>query len=76
MKTLFLYAMLQLHGPGGQVIDINPDHITTLRQRHLGKLEEHLAKEVRCIIKMSDGSFNLVVEDCELIRKEIEGMHR
>jgi hypothetical protein len=75
MKTLFMYTMLLLHGPGGQVIDINPDHITALRERH-PKIEEHFAKDVHCIVKMSDGSFNLVVEDCELIRKEIEGMHR
>jgi len=36
--------------------------------------EEHFGKDVHCIVKMSNGASNAVVEDCALIRKEIERM--
>ena len=73
MKTLFMYTMLLLHGPGGQTIDINPDQITSLRQPQAGK-EEHFGKDIHCIVKMSNGAVNAVTEHCELIRNEIERM--
>jgi hypothetical protein len=75
MKTLFLYTMLLLHGPGGQIIDINPNEVTSLREPQRGS-EAHFGKEVHCIIKMTNGAINAVVENCELIRSEIERMAR
>jgi len=68
-----MLIFIQLHGPGGQTIDINPDQITSLRMPQAGK-EEHFGKDVHCIVKMSNGASNAVVEDCALIRKEIERM--
>jgi hypothetical protein len=73
MKTLFLLIFIQLHGPGGQVIDIAPDEITSLREPQANS-ESHFGKGVHCIIKMTNGAINAVVEHCEAIRQEIERM--
>jgi hypothetical protein len=73
MKTLFMLAMIQLHGPGGQVIDINPLEITSLREPQANS-ESHFGKGIHCIIKMTNGAINAVVEQCEMIRVEIERM--
>jgi hypothetical protein len=73
MKTLFMLIFIQLHGPGGQIIDIAPNEITSLREPQAGS-EAHFGKGVHCIIKMTNGAINAVVEHCEAIRAEIEGL--
>jgi hypothetical protein len=68
---IFAYLLVQLHGPNGQQIDINPHEVSSLREPQKGS-DEHFAKGVRCLIKMSNGAINAVTEDCETVRRMIE----
>jgi hypothetical protein len=63
--------LLVLHGPNGQEIDVNPNEITSLREPRQGS-DEHFAKGVRCLVRMTDGNINTVVEECRAIREMIE----
>ena len=67
--------LLQLHGPNGQIIDVNPNEITSLRSPQAGS-ENHFGKNVHCLIKMTNGAVNAVVEDCEWIRVQLERIGR
>jgi hypothetical protein len=63
----FLLAIfLELHGPNGQIIEVNPNEISSLRTPQAGS-SEHFAKGVRCIIKMTNSNINAVVETCETV---------
>lgn len=66
---LAIYYLLEFHGPGGQIIDLSPDAIVSLR---VPRQEEHLQKDIRCIINTSDGKFSAVIEDCEEVRRMLE----
>lgn len=62
-------VLIQLHGPGNQVISIDPSKIVSLRDP---ASEEHFARGVRCIINTEDGKFSIVLEDCATVGKLIE----
>jgi len=61
------FHLIQLHGPGGQEIDINPHEIASLREPS-SISEGHFPKEIRCVVIMTNGRFNLVKEDCHTVR--------
>lgn len=65
MDPIFVAAFILLHGPGGQVIAINPGEIVTLREPRSG--EDHFHKEVRCIVTTADGKYSAVVETCNRV---------
>jgi hypothetical protein len=69
MKSMFFLVaiFLQLHGPDGQTIDVNPEQITSLRMPQ-ASAGDHFPKGTKCILKMTNGSINAVVESCEAIR--------
>jgi hypothetical protein len=62
--------LLQLHGPNGQVIDINPGEIVSIREPRAG--EDHLPHGTHCIINTSDGKFSGVHEDCPTVERMIK----
>ena len=64
------YHLLVLHGPGGQVIQVSPEEVVSLRTPR-GETE-HLQKGIRCIVNTTDGKFSALVEDCDTIRLMIE----
>jgi hypothetical protein len=64
---LVLFRLVMLHGPGGQIIWINPEAVVELRTPREG---EHFPPGTRCVINTSDGKFALVVESC----KDVEEM--
>jgi hypothetical protein len=72
VSILALLHLIQLHGPDGQVIDINPSEVSSLREPR--KTEDHFPKGTNCVVIMTNSRISLVVEDCEVIRSEIEGM--
>jgi hypothetical protein len=58
--------LITLHGPGGQVIEINADEISSMREPqapHKG----HVHAATRCVITMTNGNFNAVRETCEQV---------
>jgi hypothetical protein len=68
----FLVAIfLELHGPNGQTIDVNPDQITSLRMPQVSA-GDHFPKGTHCILKMTNSSINAVVETCQAIRHMLQ----
>jgi len=71
----FLVAIfLELHGPDGQTIDVNPDQITSLRMPQ-ASAGDHFPKGTKCVIKMTNGSINAVVETCQSILQVLKENH-
>lgn len=68
----FAVVMILLHAPGGAIIEINPEQVTSLREKHESN-EHTVTKEANCQVSLVDGKFVLVVEPCYQVRKMIEG---
>jgi hypothetical protein len=69
---IFLVVVfLELHGPNGQTIDVNPNEITSLRMPQTSA-SDHFPKGTHCIIKMTNGNINAVVETCQVVLQMIE----
>jgi hypothetical protein len=67
--ALFAAALITLTGPGGQVIDINPAEIVSLREP---RGDGHFDKDVHCLIHTADGKFITVIETCQIVRERID----
>jgi hypothetical protein len=65
--------LIHLHGPGNQIISLNPNEIVALRTP---QETEHFAKGIQCIVATADGKFSTVLEDCDTIEKMLEGIKR
>lgn len=63
-------ALVELHGPTGQVLDINPALVSSLRMP-IDTGGQHWGKNVRCILVMSYGGFVAVAEDCALVVRKL-----
>jgi hypothetical protein len=61
------FHLIQLHGPDGQEIDINPHEIASLREPS-SISEGHFPKGTRCVVIMTNSRLNLVREDCHTIK--------
>jgi hypothetical protein len=70
MIALLATALIQLTAPNGHRLDINPDEVSSLREP-ADMRGQHWAAGTRCIVVMTNGRFNAVVEDCETIRAAI-----
>ena len=56
-------ALILVHGPGGEEIQINPKSISSLRI--VGKVaKEHVAPGTRCVLLMSNSKFIATRETC------------
>ena len=64
-------TFVTLHAPGGQEIDINPNEVTSIREPRAGS-ELHFGKDIRCVVIMSNGRINAVVEECKAVIDMIE----
>jgi hypothetical protein len=62
-----VFRLILLHGPGGQMIDLNPDDIVTLRVPRSD--EGHMRDGVKCIVTTIDGKFSAVIETCAEVRE-------
>jgi len=77
IAAIDMIATIQLvlvHSPNGDVIEINPDQIVSLRAAAPGKLEEDRLyhKSVKCLIVTADGKSIPAVENCAEIKAFIE----
>ena len=68
---LLAYHLIQLHGPGGHEIDVNPHEVSSLRDPRIAS-EGHFAKGTKCLVFMSNGKGLAVSEECEEVKKMIE----
>jgi hypothetical protein len=71
VAEVLAFHLILLHGPGGQKIDINPREIASLREPSAIS-EGHFPKEIRCVVIMTSGRFNLVKEDCGTVKAMTE----
>jgi hypothetical protein len=69
-ESAFALSLIALHAPNGQLIEINPDHVSSLRSiSDLAVKGKHFPPATHCIIVMTNGNFNAVAETCEQVDK-------
>jgi len=61
-------ALIELHGPSGQVVGINPAEISSVRS----PIEDsgRWAEGAHCVIVMTNGRVNAVAEDCDTVMRK------
>ena len=70
-----LVELLVLHMIDGRVIQVNPQQVTQLVHPH-EKGNKALVEGVKCVIRLTDGSFASVAETCDEVQKMMEGKKR
>jgi hypothetical protein len=60
----------------GRVVSINPRQVTQLISELPGDTNKALIEGVHCVVRLTDGSFLSVSEDCETVRELMEGKPR
>ena len=68
---LIAAAFIQLHAPDGQVIYLNPEHITNLRKPR-GTDQGHFIRGTQCVVFTTDGKYLSIAESCERIREMLD----
>jgi len=69
MGLLSAIALIELHGPTGQSIWVNPQEITSLREP-LASNQAHYPRGTRCTVVMVNGSI-AVHDTCTQVRDRI-----
>jgi hypothetical protein len=72
MITVAAVALVLLHMIDGRPVLINPKQVTQLLSSLPGTANKALPDAVRCVIRLADGSFTSVAEDCDTVRKLME----
>lgn len=66
--ALLALVFLELHGPTGQVLELNPAEISSLREPlDLTLGHRHWVKGTNCVVVMTNGGFIGVTEDCSTV---------
>jgi hypothetical protein len=65
-------VLVELHGPGNQIIYVNPSQITNIREPRDMNLR-HFAVGTRCVVIMTNGNFIAVHDPCRVVRQQLEG---
>jgi hypothetical protein len=75
MIPAVVIALVLVHSPNGDLIEINPDQIVSLRAAAPGKeeVDRLYHKSVKCLIITADGKSIPAVESCEVIKVQIQG---
>lgn len=67
--------LVVLHMIDGRTVTINPRAVTQLSEaREEDDGAKQFAGDVKCVIRFVDGHYASVAEDCELVRKLMEGV--
>jgi hypothetical protein len=66
-------SLIMLHGPGGQYLEINSEQISSVR---IPRSNDHFPKGTRCILTMTNGKLNAVMETCEMVDQLIKQLPR
>lgn len=61
--------LAELMGIDGQIIEVNPKAVVSVRTVRPG---EHFGRGAKCLIHTSDGKFIVVVETCDMARRKLE----
>lgn len=65
MAALLVAGFIQLTGPNGQLILLNPEYITNMRPP---RGDGHFTAGTRCLVFTVDGKYISVLQDCNAIR--------
>ena len=63
-----LLALIELHGPGGHRIYVNPNQITSLREP---QTKGGFTKDARCLIVLTNRNLITVTETCDQVRQKL-----
>ena len=75
MKWLFMAIhLIAVHGPNGQYLEINVDEISSIRTPRA--TDRHFPKGTNCLITMTNGNFNAVMETCAVVDRLIGEVKR
>jgi hypothetical protein len=66
-----IIALVELHGPSGQVLQINPAEVSSLRAPV--DATGHWGEGTRCVIVMTNGRSNAIAEDCDTAARKLVG---
>jgi hypothetical protein len=64
-------ALVELEGPSGQEIFVNPHEVTSLRSPR-GMNQGHFSPGTRCVVVMTNGNILAATQPCANIRRAIE----
>lgn len=70
MIAMLVAALVELQGPGGQVILVNPDHITNIRKPYFVD-QGHFTKGTNCLVFTADGKYFATMQSCQAVRELI-----
>lgn len=70
--TAVAVTLVTLHMIDGRVVQINPRQVTQLISPLPGNPNRALVEGVHCVVRLTDGSFLSVAEDCGTVRKLME----
>jgi hypothetical protein len=63
-------VLIELHNPSGAPIEINPTEVSSVRAPlDTGR---HWGANTRCILVMSNGRVNAVIEDCATVLHKLQ----
>jgi hypothetical protein len=65
-------ALVELHGPHGQIIYVNPTEITSIREPRSMHLH-HFVPGTQCVVVVTNGSLIAVNDSCAEVRNRVEG---
>jgi hypothetical protein len=61
--------LIVVHGPNNQYLEINIDKISSIRTP---QPSAHFPRGTHCLITMTNGNFNAVMETCAMVDKLIK----
>ena len=61
-------TLIELHGPGGQLIYLNPAEVSSVREPLHA---EHFMSGSRCLIYLTNRNFITVSENCLTVKKKL-----
>lgn len=63
-------VLVELHGPSGQIVEINPAEVSSVRQPL--DVRGHWMQGTKCIIVMSNGGYIATSEDCPTVTQKLK----
>jgi hypothetical protein len=68
IAEVFVIHLLTLHAPNGQMIELNPAEVSSVRMPQDQAVKtRHFPPTTHCIVVMTNGLFNAVMETCEQV---------
>lgn len=66
--------LIEMHGPEGQRVLINPSAVTSIRAP-LKTGDKFLPRGTRCLVLVTNGRLIALREDCDAVREALERAH-